>query len=82
MGVSEAVSIFAQAVILAVGIQLIGWAKWRARLAEEAWKNREGPADVKLVIDLQREVDATRERFANARRGLESAAAQLHREAQ
>lgn len=79
MGASEALGILGQAVLLAVGLQLIGWAKWRARLAEEAWRAR-GGLDEKLIVDLRREVDDAAAHARRAGEGLEAAARQLARE--
>lgn len=81
MGTSEALGVFLQAVILAIGLQFIGWAKWRARLAEEAWQRRGGPLDAQIFIDLRREVDATATEVRRAGQGLEAAARQMAREA-
>lgn len=81
MGTSEALSVFFQAVVLAIGLQFIGWAKWRARLAEEAWLRRGGPLDAKIIVDLRREVDETATQVRRAGQGLEAAARQMAREA-
>jgi hypothetical protein len=81
LGASEALGIFLQAVTLAIGLQFIGWSKWRARLAEEAWLKRGGPLDAKLIVDLRSEVDATSTHIRRAGQGLEAAARQFAREA-
>lgn len=80
MGASEALGILAQAVLLAVGLQFIGWSTWRARLAEEAWLARDA-LDAKLLADLRREVDDTATHVRRAGQGLEDAARQMAREA-
>ena len=80
MSVGGALSVLGEALTLSVGLQFIGWAKWRARLAREEWERGDGPRNRELLEELAR-LNAEGAHFATAaREALSAAVEQIRRE--
>jgi hypothetical protein len=80
VGFVEALNLVGQSLTLAIGLQFIGWAKHRARVALDEWKRTDGPRNRELLQELQRLGALCRDNAQQASAGIRDALAQVRSE--